>query len=762
MKPQYAHLARKTALVLLGASAMLPACLDRTIETIEPNTTASYFEPLTQTRIDKIDLLLAIDSSGSMSDKQTMLARAVPKLVTALVNPACVDQDGKFVMRPASAAEECPAALHREFKAVKDIHIGIISSSLGNRGGDACDPDLNDDGHIDSPYADDRAHLVSRIDPEDPTQTLPTYDDHGFLVWEPESPDTSDGLYKDVVTLGDDMGDMVRGVSDKGCGLEAQLESWYRFLVDPSPYESVERSGGKAVLTGTDDELLAQRDEFLRPDSLVAIVMLSDENDCSFDPTSGNGTGWHTASLTKLAPQKARSECAVNPGDACCAPCGQEPESCPADPACAEPEPDENWLSNLGCMQQKQRFGVDHLYPTQRYVAGLTSYEITDRKGNPVPNPLLVSDDGLRRPTDRVFFAGIVGVPWQLVARDAADISAGYKNADELAASGTWDRILGDPQAGVPPSDPHMVEAIHPRAGLPGPDSAPDADPMNGHEHTVFTDGAKAKAQSNAWLTGDLQYACTFPLTDPIDCTEETVSCDCAAANDNDYTKSVLCQADDGSYDRNQRRAKAYPGLRQLSVLKGIKDQGVVASICPAAVDGDENAPQYGYTPAVDAIIERLKEKLGGPCLPRALHADERGQVACIVMEGRNVPDGDSCACDYAPGRTDVDPQHQSLVTQALTDPSATLAGLDCFCEIEQLEGPEANVCRTSLDEAPELDGEPVQGWCYIDGTSVPQIGNPELVEHCAPTEQRMIRFANRGEPVNDSVVFVSCLDKSN
>ena len=74
---------------------------------------------------------------------------------------------------------------------------------------------------------------------------------------------------------------MVRGVADNGCGFESQLESWYRFLVDPAPYETLEVVNGKAERRGVDRKLLDQRKAFLRPDSLLAIVMLSDENDCS-------------------------------------------------------------------------------------------------------------------------------------------------------------------------------------------------------------------------------------------------------------------------------------------------------------------------------------------------------------------------------------------------------------------------------------------------------------------------------------------------
>ena len=86
-------------------------------------------------------------------------------------------------------------------------------------------------------------------------------------------------------------------VGEQGCGWEASLESWYRFLVDPVPYQSLSRvvcRGSTSTMSNCvqpstgpdsrillDDTLLAQRAAFLRDDSLVAIIMLTDENDCS-------------------------------------------------------------------------------------------------------------------------------------------------------------------------------------------------------------------------------------------------------------------------------------------------------------------------------------------------------------------------------------------------------------------------------------------------------------------------------------------------
>ena len=84
-----------TMLVLAGFAAM-PACLDRPIEPVEPRTTSTIVDKLTQSSVDKIDLLLMIDNSGSMSDKQQILKLAVPDLVQALVNPKCLDETGTY------------------------------------------------------------------------------------------------------------------------------------------------------------------------------------------------------------------------------------------------------------------------------------------------------------------------------------------------------------------------------------------------------------------------------------------------------------------------------------------------------------------------------------------------------------------------------------------------------------------------------------------------------------------------------------------
>ena len=128
-RPRIATLA---SLATLAAAAVAPGCLDRPLEPLEPRTTVSVSETLTQTKVNKIDILLGIDNSKSMADKQTILAATVPDLVKALVNPPCLGKDGSTVATPEGPQSECPSGSRRPFDPVLDIHIGVLSTSIGS------------------------------------------------------------------------------------------------------------------------------------------------------------------------------------------------------------------------------------------------------------------------------------------------------------------------------------------------------------------------------------------------------------------------------------------------------------------------------------------------------------------------------------------------------------------------------------------------------------------------------------------------------
>ena len=564
-------------------------------------------------KADKIDLLFMIDNSASMADKQAILAEAVPDLVSRLVNPRCVDESGvPSPETPPSATAPCPDGLHREWSAVQDVHIGIISSSLGGHGADLCSPALD----TFDPTDDDRGRLI----PRGPYgAVVPTYEDRGFLAWDPAGTKAPPGEAS-AAQLQLRLKDLVNGVGETGCGAEASLEAWYRFLIEPEPYQEIIKQdcapgsgdGACAALSGVDSVLLQQRADFLRPDSLVAVVMLTDENDCSL---VDGGRGYlvlqlYTEDQSDFYPTpRATSACQLDPDDACCRSCAQ-----PAAPGCLPPAADPECLKgpysvyedppNLRCFNQKRRYGVDYLHPTDRYVRGLTGDAVPDRSGALVENPLYAPAEpgGARRSPSLVFMAGIIGVPWQDVAVDPGDPDElVYKTAAQMHAEGIWDRILGDPGNGIAPDDPLMIESVEPRTGvnpvtgdaLAPPDAtSATANPINGHEFIEQE------------LRDELQYACVFELPTPRDCLTATGHCDC-------YTEDLppqkpICQDASGAYGTTQYRAKAYPAIRQLAVLKGIGDNAIVSSICARNVT-DPTRQDFGYRPALGAILDRLR-----------------------------------------------------------------------------------------------------------------------------------------------------------
>ena len=94
------------------------------------------------TKVDKIDLLLMIDNSASMSDKQDVLAKAVPDLVQRPRQSRVHRRPGQCGRKPACQASRPVSHWQpsRQSPPVFDIHVGVVSSSLGGHGADTCAP----------------------------------------------------------------------------------------------------------------------------------------------------------------------------------------------------------------------------------------------------------------------------------------------------------------------------------------------------------------------------------------------------------------------------------------------------------------------------------------------------------------------------------------------------------------------------------------------------------------------------------------------
>lgn len=497
---------------------------------------------------NKVDVLLVVDNSASMSAKAQLLAKSLPTLT-------------------------------KQVAATGDVHLGVISSSLGSMGGDVCPETGN---------TNMRAHLSTRGENGDP---LPSAS-KGFLTFAAGS---------SVDTFTADAQALVRGVGETGCGLEAQLEAAYRFLVQPDPWAKVTLNQfNQATFDGVDGTLLAQRAAFLRPDSLVLVLMLTDEDDSMPDPRAIGGQGWAFAAnrfpgspiprgdgQTTTAP-RATSTCATDPASPDCTSCGFAATCNASDAACQKIKTDPECLKNQGYYgpnedqlgvrfhRMKERYGIDPQYPVTRYTYGFSRSRVPstaeehDEKieadgrrtigpyGEQAPtcvNPLFAAKlpsgpgDELcklefgTRGRDLVVFGLIGGVPASLVG-----------------GAPQWTNILGaSPDTfdygGI---DPHMIQSTKPRPGLPGNaplgDNGPD--PVHGREWNTNND--------------DLQFACTFALPEPRTCVPQDPSCDCGRG-----TTPPLC-----TNTTTQIRGKAYPSVRELRVAKALGERAVVGSIC--------------------------------------------------------------------------------------------------------------------------------------------------------------------------------------
>jgi len=509
------------------------------------------------------------------------------------------------------------------------------------------------------------------------------------------------------------------------------------------------------VLQGIDQTVLDQRAAFLRPDSAVAVIMLTDENDCSI---VDGGINWLPAqSLFPGSSQEFRlprstSQCLLDANSPCCRSCGLDesggpPPGCAplgSDPECQRGPYDRlNDVLGLRCFDQKRRFGVDFLYPIARYVEGLTKVAVTNRAGEVVPNPLYSDLQGgaaTAREASLVFLAAIVGVPWQDLATDETlndPVRLKYLTSPELRDKGRWDMILGA-WPNSRPSDALMWESIDDRTrlgGTPNPvtgvplapaSSSGLTNPINGHEY-------------DSPERTDLQYACIFPLLSPKNCmgNPPPAGCDCAEASN-----KPLCQG------ATQTHGKAYPGLRHLQVLKGIGeasvsvDNAVVASICPKITDPGN--PAFGYNPAVDALVDRMREAFTPECLGRALAADASGQVSCKLVEV--VPGTASCpACGSTAGRAELGPAElRSLRTElqrrgACGSRTGQPCEALCACEVLQLAGSALASCQND----PRASAE--SGFCYVDPAQ--GFGSSALTTKCPAHAQRLLRLVGPATP---------------
>jgi hypothetical protein len=182
-----------------------------------------------QTVNHKLDLLFMIDDSNSMAPLQTKMAARLPDFMTALKDPT---------------TQQLP-----------DLHVGVVSSSLGAGawgGVPQCGggyPGSDDGKFQQGPGGAQSGSCVGAG-----LKTGATY-----LV-------SGDGTSNNPPNFTGNIGDVFACMAllgDKGCGFESQFESVHLALQRAGTSDDPDNGG------------------FLRPDAYLAIVMFTNEDDCS-------------------------------------------------------------------------------------------------------------------------------------------------------------------------------------------------------------------------------------------------------------------------------------------------------------------------------------------------------------------------------------------------------------------------------------------------------------------------------------------------
>ena len=282
-----------------------------------------------------------------------------------------------------------------------------------------------------------------------------------------------------------------------------------------------------------------------------------------------------------------------------------------------------------------------------------------------------------------------------------------------------------------------MIESIEPRHGTQPSTNSPlvapgsFGNPINGSERAIPNND-------------DLQYACIFDLPKPITCSGE--NCECSNTAAGTPPENPLCWSDTtGKYTNVQRRAKAYPSRRLLATLKGVGSQAIVASVCPESL-ANAGASNYGYRPAITAIVDRVKSAFSDACLGESLDMSENGVVSCAVIEATKQDQCSPCTGVRSP----LTGHDRELLQRAI---SGIGVPLNCGCEIKQVSpGAAMKECTESVGTQ-SLEGG---GWCYVAPQQNPS-HNASLVDSCPPNSQQTIRFVGKGMPVAGSVTFLAC-----
>jgi len=190
---------------------------------------------------NELDLLVMSDDSGSLVEEQASFTAELPRLMEIL-GSGDLDGDGGADFEPF------------------DIHAAVVTSDMGVGGftvPTCAEARFGDDGILKTEGRDD----LAGCEREYPT----------FLTFAPDA--DAEAFARDVACLTFDTG---------GCGFEQPLEAVLKALSPSEPTRWTAPGFVPPIFAeGTAGHGDGANAGFVRPDSVLAVVMLSDEDDCS-------------------------------------------------------------------------------------------------------------------------------------------------------------------------------------------------------------------------------------------------------------------------------------------------------------------------------------------------------------------------------------------------------------------------------------------------------------------------------------------------
>jgi hypothetical protein len=225
----------------VACSALIPAlwaCNSRRLAIPEPAPAVIDTRLFKQSVNHKLDILFMVDDSSSMSPLQTKMQAQLPAFMDALIDDST--------------------------KQLPDLHVAVVSSSFG--GGawsnvNQCHAASTDPNTL----GDDQGRFLQGAIGPNASPCKMLHPDTKYLANGDGSPGAAnfDGTIADAFKC-------IALLGDKGCGFESQFESVYYGLYY-----------GHLALGPSDGGHDPNNGGFLRDDAVLAVVMVTNEDDCS-------------------------------------------------------------------------------------------------------------------------------------------------------------------------------------------------------------------------------------------------------------------------------------------------------------------------------------------------------------------------------------------------------------------------------------------------------------------------------------------------